>query len=37
MRKDIHPEYKDATINCACGAVIQTRSTRGDYAIEICS
>ena len=33
----IHPEYKPATIRCACGNVIQTRSTRGDLKVEICS
>ncbi len=37
MKKGIHPEYKDATIKCACGNSIETRSTRGDYAIDICS
>ena len=37
MKPGIHPEYKPATIRCACGTVIQTRSTRGDMKIEICS
>ena len=37
MKKDIHPEYKIATISCACGEVIHTRSTRGNMRIEICS
>jgi large subunit ribosomal protein L31 len=37
MKAGIHPEYKDATITCACGAVIRTRSTRGDMKIHICS
>jgi large subunit ribosomal protein L31 len=37
MKEGIHPEYKDATIDCACGSSIQTRSTRGSYKIEICS
>ncbi len=37
MKKDIHPEYKPAKISCVCGNVIQTRSTRGDYEIQICS
>ena len=27
MKKDIHPKYEDATITCACGNVIHTRST----------
>jgi large subunit ribosomal protein L31 len=37
MKKGIHPEYKTAKITCACGNVIETHSTRGDYAVEICS
>jgi large subunit ribosomal protein L31 len=32
-----HPEYKPAKILCACGNEIVTRSTRGDFHIEICS
>jgi len=37
MKKDIHPEYKEATITCACGEVIQTRSTKQRITVEICS
>ena len=37
MRAGIHPEVKDASINCACGQVIETRSTSGSYSIDICS
>ncbi|MBN2539154.1 MAG: 50S ribosomal protein L31 [Deltaproteobacteria bacterium] len=37
MKKDIHPEYKAATITCVCGNVIETRTTNGDTKIEICS
>jgi large subunit ribosomal protein L31 len=37
MKKDIHPKYIKATIKCACGNVIETRSTRGDFTVEICS
>ena len=33
----IHPDYKPSSINCACGHVYQTFSTRGDFAVEICS
>ena len=36
MRKGIHPEYKPARIRCVCGNVIETRSTRGDYEVQIC-
>lgn len=37
MKPGIHPPYKPARITCACGNVIETYSTRGDYAVEICS
>lgn len=37
MREGIHPEYKDATITCACGATYETHSTRGSFAVEVCS
>ena len=37
MKKGIHPDYKPAKITCACGAVIETHSTLGDYNVEICS
>jgi large subunit ribosomal protein L31 len=37
MKSGIHPDYRPATIRCACGNVIKTRSTRGDMRVEICS
>ncbi|MCB1160939.1 MAG: 50S ribosomal protein L31 [Leptospiraceae bacterium] len=37
MKQGIHPDYKLAKIKCSCGAVFETRSTRGDHNIEICS
>lgn len=37
MRANIHPDLRPATIKCACGHVIETRSTRGDFKIDICS
>ena len=37
MREGIHPKYTPAKVICACGNVIETRSTRGDFHIEICS
>jgi len=32
-----HPHNRPAKIACACGAVYDTFSTRGDFAVEICS
>ena len=37
MKKEIHPEYKMAMVSCACGNVFQTRSTKGDIRVDICS
>jgi len=37
MKKGIHPEYQDTVFRCACGAVIETRSSKPDYKLEICS
>ena len=37
MKEGIHPEYKEATISCACGNVIHTYSTVEKIHVEICS
>ncbi len=37
MKKGIHPEYKQTTVKCACGNVIETGSTKEDIHIEVCS
>ena len=37
MKKGIHPEYKEVTIVCACGNVIETRSTRDGIKVGVCS
>ncbi|MEE9443339.1 MAG: 50S ribosomal protein L31 [candidate division Zixibacteria bacterium] len=37
MKPKIHPKYEPTTITCACGAVIETRSTLKDIKVEICS
>ena len=37
MKPDIHPEYEPTTITCTCGTVIETRSTRKNTHVEICS
>lgn len=37
MKEGIHPNYKAAKVVCACGNVIETRSTRGDFHVEICA
>lgn len=37
MKKGIHPKYDKAVITCACGNVIETRSTKPEIKVEICS
>ena len=37
MKEGIHPNYQPTTIKCACGEVIETRSTKQDIKVEICS
>ncbi len=37
MKSGIHPEYVESRIICACGNIIETRSTVPEIHIEICS
>lgn len=37
MKEGIHPNYQPTTIKCACGEFIETRSTKQDIKVEICS
>jgi large subunit ribosomal protein L31 len=37
MKEGIHPEYPPATVSCACGNSFVTRSTRGDFQVDVCS
>ena len=37
MKKDIHPKYENATVNCACGSSFETRSTKPLLKVELCS
>ena len=37
MKPDIHPEYNETTISCACGNTYATRSTVPDLRVAICS
>ncbi len=37
MKSNIHPEFFDTTIKCACGNEIQVGATKKDIKIEICS
>ncbi len=37
MKPDIHPEYHEVEVRCACGSTFKTRSTRDELRLEICS
>ena len=37
MKADIHPEYTDARVHCACGNEFVTKSTTAEIRVEICS
>lgn len=39
MKKDIHPDYHEATAVCACGATFKTGTTKkGDVVkLDVCS
>ena len=37
MKPDIHPEYHDVMVICACGNSFQTRSTKSDLRLEVCN
>jgi len=37
MKKDIHPEFSEATVSCVCGESFKTFSTKKLLKVEICS
>lgn len=37
MKAEIHPEYGASKIVCSCGHVLETRSTKPEIHVEICS
>src|SRR5260221_14335421 len=37
MKDGIHPSYPGARVTCACGNTFVTRSTRGNFQIDVCS
>ena len=37
MREGIHPDYPAAAVSCACGNAFTTRSTRGDFQVDVCA
>lgn len=37
MKNEIHPDYSDTTVRCACGNEFAVGSTKADISVEICS
>ncbi len=37
MKEGIHPKYNVAKVSCACGGTFETRSTRANITVDICS
>ena len=37
MKKNLHPEYHEVLVHCACGETFTTRSTKKELRLEICS
>ena len=36
MKKEIHPEYVDCTVTCACRNTYKTKSNKSEIRIYIC-
>ncbi len=37
MKEGIHPKYVECTVTCGCGNTFQTRSTKPELKVGICS
>ena len=37
MKKNIHPNYVEATVTCACGNTFKTKSIIDKINVEVCS
>ena len=35
MKKNIHPNYVEATVTCACGNTFTTKSTKKDIVVTL--
>jgi large subunit ribosomal protein L31 len=36
MKENIHPQYVPSRAACACGSVFITKSTQGDFSVDVC-
>ncbi|MEX1022829.1 MAG: 50S ribosomal protein L31 [Dehalococcoidia bacterium] len=37
MKTEIHPEYTASTVTCSCGNAWETRSTKPQMHVDVCS
>ncbi len=37
MKAKIHPKYHNVVVTCACGNRFETRSTKAEIRLELCS
>ena len=37
MKKDLHPDYNEAVVTCACGYTFKTGSVKEEVKVEVCS
>jgi large subunit ribosomal protein L31 len=37
MKKEIHPDYKDCQVTCACGNTFATMTNKENMTIDICN
>jgi large subunit ribosomal protein L31 len=37
MRKEIHPDYMECQVKCACGNEFVTKSNKAEMSIDICN
>ncbi|MBN1518245.1 50S ribosomal protein L31 [Candidatus Sumerlaeota bacterium] len=37
MKRNLHPAYGACKVSCACGNTFETRSTKKEIKVEICS
>ena len=37
MKEGIHPAYDTSVVTCACGNTFETKSTKKEIKVEICS
>jgi large subunit ribosomal protein L31 len=37
MKTEIHPNYVNSHVRCTCGNEFETRSTKAEIKVEICS